>query len=203
MKCYILAHGKKQEVFNRHMPYWERLDIPICVACPTDDPVETTHKRIFTGRSSLNGVHAVERLRKILEHFVCGDDAFGLFFEYDSICLLENVVERRGLHGCIKVTQPEHMARFISPRYVTSPWMLDRLSAHLMLEIAQAYPIFEEGMDDRYLSALAHLAGVPILDFPEGSYSQNNITPKFYSHIGNAMWIHGLKDKSATDILKT
>lgn len=203
--CIVLGHGKQQAVFDRHLPYWENLGLPMLIGCPDDDPLQTNHTRFFTGPSSKNGPLAKRRLINLLKRINSERCNYAVVFEYDSLCLLDKLEPRHGFRGVLKAnSEPE---RFYAPRYATAPWMIDRATVVALLNAAATYPeILEEGMDDRLLSAWAWLARVPVVGHGERGASENTFTPTLWSNLYDAVrsgakWVHGVKCQSALDMV--
>jgi hypothetical protein len=104
----------------------------------------------------------------------------------------------RGLFG--NIVENVATGRFLAPRYANPPWLIDVRSLGVMAGTAKESPaLYEEGEADRYLSALAQLAGVPILPFDPADYSQAHLEAKHLHelrtviHQGGTM-VHGVKD---------
>ena len=161
----IMAHGAAQETFLRHVELWGAITPNVLVICPaTDKMKECRFPIIYYGQHCHAGRSSVERLKAALGNIAKHqDNGYHLICEYDSFLLSPDVVPRKGLIG--PLMQNFEPCRFIAPRYPNPPWMLDYRSARLMMEAAYQWPdVWEEGFADRYLAALAVLAGVPILD---------------------------------------
>jgi hypothetical protein len=204
--CIIEGHGKAQATFDRHLPLWLRHGFDMLIASPVNDPLKTDLPCLTPGRSSRNGPLAVERLRNILNHVSTCGYRYAMLFEYDSLCLIDRPMYRTGFRGILQVNQD--LAHFMTPRYVHSPWIFSAATAQSMLKIAYQYPdMTESGVDDRYLSALAMLANIPILGHPEGGLGRNDILPEDYALMDDMIlnhgvrWVHGIKSQEALDRL--
>jgi hypothetical protein len=125
-----------------------------------------------------------------------------LIFEYDSFCLSPRFVPQLGFCGNIFV---EKEACFMAYRYCNPPWAIDRGSILKIWEAATRWPdIYEGGYADRYFSALAMIAGVPILPHLPTGYSQGHVTEEHIRDLksaiyGGATMIHGIKQKWTLD----
>ena len=205
MQVIIMAFGKARPIFDQHLPFWRAHGWPITVFSPTDDPVDCPDTDcIHYGLSSHSGVKAYGRLLEVLRYIVRTAIDFSYIFEYDSICLNRVLPEVQGLHGCIHAT--ESFQRWISPRYVMVPWILDCPSARRMLWVAEEYPdVKEEGFHDRLISAWAFLAGVPILPHSDPFASENTILPPYENvhNLNQARWIHGIKDQACLTYIRS
>lgn len=198
MKVAIIAHGSAQQTFDRHLKYWEALDPRLSVYCPADDAVNTSHTRILSGNRGRATGDSIKRLRKILKDFLETEEKFLVIFEYDSICLEPEwlQVDEGILYGNAMMNLDP---RFIAPRYLNPPWMMSRDVAFALDSAADRYPsIFETGEVDRWISAMAHLAGVPMLDFSPRGFTRGTIghehLPEMFAAIyDGASMIHGLK----------
>ena len=132
---------------------------------------------------------------------------YAAIFEYDALCLKQKIDVSPGLHGIVQANSEPHI--FYTPRYVNSPWIVDRESAMKMLVVAEKYPdLMEGGNDDRYLSALAWVAGVPVLGHHEPGLGRNTITisdwPLMEELIQKgAKWLHGVKTEDTLAIVKS
>jgi hypothetical protein len=126
------------------------------------------------------------------------------------MCLLDKITFRNGLYGTPQTRPYDDVWKFMADRYVNPPYMLDRESARKILEAARSYPeIREGGYADRLLAALAMLAGVPVMQFPEGSWSRTDwnmerLDPGMKESLGNAIrsgskWLHFIKTKEQFD----
>lgn len=206
--CIVLGFGKRQDVFDRHLPLWERHGFDMVIGCPSDDPLDARgHDRVFTGLSSYTGIEAVKRLRYVLSKYNNQwESNHLLIFEYDSICLLDKPQMSAGFHGIFQANQdPWH---FVTPCYLNCPWIIDSLSATKMSMTAEEYPdLTEQGQDDRYLSALAWFSGVPLIGHKEGGFARNTIQPGDYLAMteaikGGVKWIHGIKDGQTLEVIK-
>jgi hypothetical protein len=102
----------------------------------------------------------------------------------------------------------------MADRYVNPPYMLDRESARKILDAARSYPeVREGGYADRFLSALAMLAGVPVMQFPEGSWSRTDwnmerLEPGMKESLsaaikGGCKWLHFIKTKEQFDFVNS
>jgi hypothetical protein len=201
----ILAHGKAAEVFNRHISLWTRLKPHIAfVISPFNDPLLNCpwpQARVGQAGHACDG--SILRLMTMLQRLANIDTDYHIICEYDSF-LLEPPVFRHGLTGTVFANRSE---RFSAPRYVNPPWMIDHQSTLRMRETAMQLPdLYEGGFADRYLSALAMISGVPILDWMPPGFSRATIkTPSELRlmrnaiKFGHARTIHGIKHKTTLD----
>lgn len=195
----VIAHGKAQATFDRHLPLWEAHGAPVMVFCPNNDPIKTRHVRHSCGEAAHHGIEANRRLRYIIRTLAAVDSEFFLIYEYDSFCLDPQPTLQKGWSGVLAPT--ECLASWIAYRYSTPPWMVDKESLELMAEQAVRYPaIVEKGYADRWFAAMAQTMGVPILGYEPGGFSNDTILPsqipdmeKFIT-AGTTMF-HGVKEE--------
>src|SRR5208337_763231 len=141
----VLAHGRAQDVFDRHLPLWKSHGVPVVVCTPEDEPIQTQEEKWVYGLQSHSGVHSRSRLIYFLSRFVnFTDHTHAVLFEYDSFCLQPDIRLHmgNGVFGILSSSMEPQ--RFISLRYPLPPWTVDRESAKALLEVAQRYPIMEE-----------------------------------------------------------
>jgi len=207
MVAIVLTHAEAKETTERHMSFWRNHGFPIWMISPTDHPLALPgdHQTFHLGLDSYAGARKAQKIVAILKMFCASQYAHAVWFEYDSICLHQTISPASGLWGCL--AQNTEPLRFISPRYAVPPLVFDRASAKAMLAAHARYPeILEGGFDDRFLSGLAHISGVPISGNLPGTYAQNTITKRDYEPLRDAIikhdaaWIHGLKDKDSLDV---
>lgn len=204
----VIAHGAAEDVFWRHVPYWHKVkaDYRLVIA-PFDDPIKSCPwPQNKVGTSAHSGREADKRMRWLMQYLFGISADYHLVFEYDSIPLKPHFALTNGFVGNL---QPNHEpTRFIAPRYANPPWMIDRGSLQHMGRIMQAYQdVYEEGFADRYLSALAFLASVPILPHSPPGYTQGTINPRNAQHMdqmraaikAGGVMIHGIKSEEVLD----
>lgn len=212
---YYMTHSGRAAESKFLLPHWERFGIPIVVVTPHNSEIpHTKHGHIAWGEPGPMGDPMYLRILNILGSFVHSTAEFALLVEFDCMCLLDNITFRNGLHGTPQLRHYEHAVEFMAERYVTPPYMLDRNSALKMLAVAAEYPeVKEGGYADRLMAALANLAGVPVLGFPEGSWSK--LMPKV-EELGLDMkrelstavdmgvkWFHFIKTKAQFDYINS
>ncbi len=201
----VAAHGKAQATFDRHLPFWRRHQTLIKVVCPKDDLVKVPPdiELITEGFGQHSGAHSDQRMQRMLE---LAEGRRTIIYEYDSICLEPEKLDLcDGLLGNVHLNTDK---RFVAPRYVNPPWSLDGQSTQQMLEVRMRYPDVKENFHDRTISALAHLAGVPILDYLPVGYSNDTLTwrdkwgiAEMIGHGGTM--IHGIKsERQLQDVLE-
>lgn len=210
MSVTILAHQDAQDVFHRHYPFWRAVTAEsYMVIVPSQQTISARHFAcVALGQAGHACYGSIERLRFMLHHFACDPAKTHHFVcEYDAIPIGTAVRESQGLTGIVMAnTEPQ---RFMAPRYVTPPWLIDHQSAVRMSKAAQDYPeIYEEGFADRYLSALAMIAGVPILPFQAHGFSRNTILfPEHREQLAAAIkqgarMFHGIKSDAVLSFIQ-
>lgn len=208
---YYMTHAGRAEESKFLLKHWERFGIPIVVCTPKNSEIEPTrHLHDAWGDCGPLGEPMYSRIIHILESFLMTCYSHALLVEFDCMCLLDRITFRNGLYGTPQLRYYDHALQFIAERYVTPPYMIDRKSALAMLDVARAYPDVQEGGHaDRLLAALATLAGVPIMGYPEGSWSKlvngpENLDTEMQVELGIAVrngikWFHFIKTKEQFD----
>ena len=217
----ILAHGAAKETFMRHLPLWQALDPDYAVLmCPKNDSITFSSvdvgAKVFVGSATLvelavgsaehAGRDSILRLKKVLNHLADLDGiTHHLICEYDSFSLASTIKPQTGFTG--NLVANNEPCRFMTPRYANPPWLIDHMSLFQMQRAAEHYTdVWEEGYADRYLSAIAHLAGVPILPYDPPGYTQETIHERDWPsvieaiHFGATM-IHGVKDDETLELV--
>lgn len=168
----ILAHGKVQQTFDRHLPFWQAHKSDIVAISPRDDPIEYHGPSYVCGNSSHSGESANYRIQMAMDLIRERQKYMhGIIYEYDSFCL--DVQSIRWCSGFFGNVQKNNEQRFVSPFYPNPPWIIDVESLSKMKTVGEKYPsIFEDGFHDRYLAALAHIAGVPIFNHVPIGFTQ-------------------------------
>lgn len=200
----VIAHGNGIAAFRRHKPLWEahKPDLGL-VLCPENDPVaqeESPWPVVRMAQAEHNGTESWKRLRWLLEYLARQENASHfLIYEYDSFSLSPVVQYRTGLIGNVFANQyPE---RFMAVRYANPPLMLDRGSVVALYRASVRCPdVIEEGECDRYLAALATLAGVPVLNFTPKGFSRGCIREEDIGALRESIYagatmLHGIKQK--------
>lgn len=198
MNVAIIAHGAAQDTFDRHLKFWEAINSRPIVYCPTDDPVQTEHERVLSGSRGRATDDSIQRLKLILQQFILSGQEYLVIFEYDSLCLEPEWLQ---VDDCVLFGNAmlNHDSRFIAPRYLTPPWMLSRSVAIRLMCKANELPfITEHGEVDRWISAVAHLVGVPMLDYQPKGFSCGTIGHEHLSNMHTAIYdggtmFHGFK----------
>jgi hypothetical protein len=171
---YYLALDFERPIVDFTLPHWRRYGHPLIVFTSIENPITKVGDPVeIWGPTGSYGQPMYSRIIELLRRFVTRNDDFMLILEADSFCLLDKIAWRTGLYGTPQFRPYEQAPRFMAERYVTPPYMIDRESAQAMLETVRKYPsVQEEGYSDRLLAALANLSGVPVIPFPEGSWSE-------------------------------
>lgn len=194
----IIAHGGAQETFDRHLKFWEAINPNPTVYCPYDAPIKTKNSTVEFGSKGRAISDSIIRLKLILEQFIQKPADYLLLFEYDSICFDHSPLPPDPGAICGN-PMPSLDARFLAPRYLNPPWRISVQAALAILQKAKEYPFLtEHGEADRWLSAMAHLAGVPMLPYEPRGYSRQTIGHEHLSELRTAIYegatmIHGIK----------
>lgn len=170
----IMAHGNGIAAFRRHEKYWLAHKMPLLVCCPEDDPLKSGHETLHFKKASHAGKDAGERLKLLVEELARRTWDQCVIYEYDSFMLEPTVPGSPGIHGI--VFRNDESPKFMAERYANPPWTVDRESFEAMRAVMLKYPrLHEHGYADRWLSALAMLAGVPLFDYEPAGFSRGTI----------------------------
>lgn len=198
LQVVVIAHGNGVAAFRRHEKFWLALDAPLLVVVPENDPVQTKHELLKVAGAERNGHESIRRLNAMFEHLKQRNWDSCVIYEYDSFSLEPKLPCKPGLYGI--VFHNAESPKFMAPRYANPPWFFDRGTFELLFAKArQYYGLHEEGEADRWISALAFLAGVPLFDYSPRGFSRGTIgqgdIPALEHAIKTqrAMHFHGVK----------
>ena len=203
MKDYLItihAHRDGQAAFERNLAHWEMLGYDILILCPEDAPVETKHEVISCAKAEHHGWGSKERMVFWMEKVKRRNYNHFLLAEYDCLFLGDKLPEfGRGFYGILfhNAESPKYMA----DRYANPPWIIDSTSLNAMHNKAWEFPaVWEMGHQDRYLSAIAQLAGIPILPYDPPGFSRGTVGTEDLGQLCAAIicgteMIHGIKDE--------
>lgn len=199
----IHGHGRAQDVFDRHLPLWQRHGCPITVFSPDENPLNTSLQKVnhpYHGQgkdsSKLWELFLVWMIEQPEEEFV--------IFEYDSFCLSKEIQFKKGLSGVVLDNLSGNS--FMNHRYCGHPLGLDKYSAAKMLLVLREYPdVIEQGYIDRMYPALASLAGIPLLGWNPRGLCYNTILPEHIQQLKDSItsggrMFHGIKTKEMLDV---
>lgn len=204
----VMAHASAQEIFDRHLPLWEKYHTRIIVASPIDAPVMTRHMQIGCSLASHSrelGLCRVKILFWYLAHRYKGFSRY-FIFEYDSFFTGPKLPEtNHGLTGNLNVSFDKEFTSLIYP---VPPWVIDGFSLVKMQKAMEDSNgiLYEEGFMDRYLAEICDYANVQMSDYSPAGFYSGTITPSDYPAITEAKnhgafaW-HGIKDKETLDFI--
>lgn len=209
----IMSHAGGLDCCKRHMPFWKAHDpARIDIITNTNYPIKQEDFpdcNVYASEESARiGRLAWARIKTMLTQLwlrskACEEFTDFMVFEYDSLCLLPAIIPLRGFFGTCFVNKD---SRYHAPRYALPPWQFDAGTLNKMFSAMLRWPdLYENGYCDRYLSSLAWLAGVPVLDHPFGGYAKNTIEARHIKGMQNAIrregarMIHGIKDERALE----
>lgn len=175
LQVVVIAHGNGIAAFKRHEKFWQAHKVPLLVICPENDPVKSVHETCKVAEAGHSGEQAARRLGDMLYLLAARPWDHCIIYEYDSFLLEPKLPEPCGFYGI--AFRNQEAPKFMAPTYVNPPWYVDRKSFDGIVSKARSYPTVKElGYADRFLSALAFLAGVPILPFEPAGYSKGTLT---------------------------
>lgn len=200
----ISAHGQGIAAFKRHAKFWQHYDQKIIVS-PENDELPWQEwpawHRFTCGNAEHNGRESWKRFQSIMSALKSTVWDWCVMHEYDSFCLDPKLPEHPGFYGVL--WENKESPKFMASRYANPPWTFDRESFVRMASIAETYPgIYENGEADRYWSALAQMASVPILAYDPPGFSRGTIDERSIKALrkaihGGAYAIHGVKSEWA------
>jgi hypothetical protein len=178
----VLTHRAVSDTTLRHKPFWDKHGVPILFLSPEDAPVDRLwhedrgHLFARVGQSSHSGLESNLRIQWLLRRLEKDDADFNVIYEYDSLCLDVNTIRfGAGFFGNVQ-QDCTAQCRFMTMNYANPPWIIDRESVQKMVAKMAEYPLItEEGFHDRYLSALAFVAGVPLMNHIPHGHTQGTI----------------------------
>lgn len=198
IQVVVITHENGIAAFRRHEKFWKAFDAPILVLNPKDDRTKYTHEKLSIGSSQRNGHDSITRLQSLFDSLSKSNWERCVIYEYDSFSLSCELPDGPGLFGI--VFKDSECPKFISHRYVNPPWCFDRPTFDRLLLKSKDFPnIYEDGEADRWISALAFLAGVPIFDYSPPGFSRGTICSGDVSHLMHAVkeqrsiHFHGVK----------
>lgn len=205
----ILAHGKAQEVFDRHLPIWRKHGWPIQVYSPDNDPINKEHPDINyvnLGNAAHSGDIAIDRVRETIERLGrLTQFSFHLVCEYDSFLLKDPSLDN-GLFGIV-FRNYESLLRFHAITYPNPPFWISRDGMSALGGVANVYSrLTEEGQTDRKFAACARYANIPVFDYHPIGFSRATITPEHFMDLREyiqrgAFAFHGIKSKETLDFI--
>ena len=202
----VLTYEGGNEAFKRHVPLWESLHPAKCdTFCPVGDLVNMSWPVHPVGPSLPYGNPMLSRIQSLFDCLAVSQCDEFMVFEYDSFCTDPDFKRRKGLSCNLQMNLEPN--RFSEKYYCNFPWYMDR---ETMIKLAKAmvnHPnVTEEGYVDRYISALARLAGVEVIPHNPPGFSLGTITPQDYRSLQiaiehGASMFHGIKTKEVLDHL--
>lgn len=205
-----MGHGSAQATFDRHLPVWERLGLPIIVVCPLDDPVNTGYQVVKIGSRQHHGAAAIDRFIKLIGVGVDTGATFILFNEYDSLAyeIPFHMKTTPGLHGWVwQDGDPRN--GFVGRYFVHPPLFMDNESARKVLSASVKLKSLgsERGFWDRWIGMICEKGRIPMHTTEKHHFSRNTIEQ---GHIGllkealekGATWFHGVKTESVYNMIK-
>lgn len=194
----VITHENGVAAFKRHEKFWKSFGAPILVVTHEGDCSKYEHETVRIGKAQRAGTNSIYRLNKLFSILSKRSWNHCIIYEYDSFSLVPEIPGNPGLYGI--VFENKESPKFMSPRYANPPWCFDRntfLRLHLK---SQEYPnLFECGEADRWISALAFLAGVPVFDYSPCGFSRGTISsadiPDLMKSVKEqkAIHFHGIK----------
>lgn len=174
LQVVVITHDDGIAAFQRHEKYWKAFDSPILVVTPKGSKGKYDHETLAIGKAGRACGDSIVRLQALFDNLSNRNWDRCVIYEYDSFSIKAELTSDPGLFGI--VFRNDQSPQFMAPRYANPPWSFDRPSFDRMREKAASYRFNEYGEADRWISALAFLAGVPILDYQPLGFSRNTIS---------------------------
>jgi hypothetical protein len=193
----IIAHEHGIAAFRRHEKFWLAHKAPLLVVAPEGDDLKTRHEVLAVRGAQQHGTETVQRLHILFDSLAKRSWSQCMIYEYDSFSLDGALPAGRGFYGVI--CRNDESPKFMAPRYANPPWCFDRMSFDEMNQKRLAFPaLYEDGEGDRWLSALAFLANIPILHYNPSGFTRGTIQSQDLPEIEKAIYkgtrmIHGVK----------
>jgi len=197
----VITHAEGRAAFFRHQKFWEAFQSPILILTPDESDLSGyDYERLSVGKAQHNGPDSIIRLQALFETLEKRNWDRCIIYEYDSFSLTPKQPCGPGLFGI--VFKNHESPKFMAPRYVNPPWSFDRKTFDLMhSKSTQFHNLFEDGEADRWISALAFLAGVPIFNYDPPGFSRGTITSVDIPDVSHAVreakaiHFHGVKQE--------
>lgn len=193
----IMAHGKAQDTFNRHLPYWERWVRDVLVFSPANDVVRTNHAQLTFGTACHHGPESIRRFRHLLTCLSKSNFSEFVIHEYDSLSFDQDFPEN--LNGTLYSNEFSNSDRtFEGSRFFHPPLMFSRETLQTILAVGSGVPdTAEKGFWDRWLGLVADKAGIPTQCL--NGFSRNTIEPTdlqsaIEARRAGAVHFHGIKN---------
>jgi hypothetical protein len=217
----VMAHGHPiaEATFHRHLPEWEKHCQDILVYCPADKPItaQIRHPKLLYGSASHHDDMANQRFKFLLS-FLSGLDYESVtIHEYDSICLDNGIVPATTV-GTLEIHgnwfNDSNVERWGSSTFIHPPLRIGNGALNELADLIEWNKLPEqksEGFWDRllgmYVEACAGLNRIECVPFCARGVSKNMIEKEDHESFAKAVragavWIHGVKDKEAYDMLK-
>lgn len=194
----IMAHGKAQDTFRRHLPHWVESGDDLLVFSPRSDPVDTPIPQLVTGFASHHGPGSIARFRTMLSWL--SKTVFDEFIvhEYDSITFGGRATITPGVLRSNEFANSD--PSFSGTRFFHPPLAFDQMTLHLLLQASQTVgDSAEKSYWDRWLGLVADQGSVRSRSWGHLGFSRNTIERKdFYEAVRakkeGAIHFHGIKD---------
>lgn len=199
LRVIVIAHETGIAAFKRHEKFWLKHGESPLVITPEGADLKTKHDVIGIHGAQRHGRESSKRLKRMFDQLAFDTWDRCVIYEYDSFTLNGKLPSSAGFYGIVfpNVESP----KFMAPRYANPPWCFDRESFEAMNAVRLKYPaLYEDGEADRWLSALAFLANVPIFDYEPPGFSRGVIGCEDIPALKKAIYdgtvaLHGVKQE--------
>lgn len=200
MLAIVLAHTGVDEIFECHWPLWKAVSDEIIVITPDGVklPIPPGHEHHEVGKNCRLGPSSIRRMLFALLLFLNSDHDGLALYEYDSVSFVPRIAPEKCLQGIVFASGD---SKFVAPRYPMAPWVMNRWAANRLWKTSKKFPdLHEKYAQDRWIAAMAHIGGVPIVPVPGQGYSRNTIEIEHMPHAIRAISLggtafHGIKSK--------
>lgn len=194
----IMGHGEAWPVIHRHLPVWERLELPLLLYFPAGDSVQTGHPTFTFGHREHHGAHAIERFRTLLLHLEgTAHDSF-LIQEYDSFSLELPQITPGTVHGNLF---RDDSPKWLGGQFLHPPLAFDRAALESLVAASGLIPDHaERGFWDRWIGLVCKSGNIPTAGWNERGFAHNTIEPQFIpsaveARKNGATHFHGVKSE--------
>jgi hypothetical protein len=217
----VMAHREAQDTFNRHFPFWWNLGHDMLVACPERQGVALpemrggTGKRLLTtfnvGKAEHHGVQSILRFRAILEQMSgAGYDRYA-FFEYDALCLANDLPPMFADVVGNVFTDSNTESGFVGGMFVHPPIMFTAPALEWLVKIMETQMSLadEKSVWDRWIGLALKKSNLTVGDLIQNGrgYSMNTIPPEKHEELflairNGAVLVHGVKTPECLEVCK-
>lgn len=211
ISVFVLVLDQFQETFDRHLPLWESHGGKIYAVCPVGRRVATKHSVLEFESAGPNGYSMFLRTLKMVTTACTLNTYYYAFYEYDSFSITSEIPMNLGLWGNTFLNNANVKGwqnNFVTWQYLNFPWIIDHSSlCQLAMTACKYHNIQEGGYVDRWVSAIAQCAGVPMTRFSPRGFSRSVIETEDHEELEDVIRLggtlfHGVKTQENLDLIR-